>query len=208
MNITETIGMISTGALIALGAVYLLDGGDSPQPGPQPAAVYQPSAPATPARTPDPAPETVTRTKSADLVGLGGADRAERLQRIVALSQQSLSRTVSLTPEQEEAIAFFERLARQHNQSDRTGNDGVLRFSNMAVDSLTVKYFFRLDAPYMALTAPELDEALQQHVSGMLCGSEAVRKLMTDYGFSYEYFYTGSDDRLVKRLAANAGFCV
>ena len=31
---------------------------------------------------------------------------------------------------------------------------------------------------------------------------------MTDYGFSYEYFYTGSDDRLVKRLAANAGFCV
>lgn len=202
MNITETIGMISTGALIALGAVYLLDRDAAPQPGPVAQASTASVAPAV-SRT----PETVTRASSPDLVSLGGAERAARIQQIVALSQQSLSRTSKLTPEQEEAIAFFERLARQHNQSDRADNTGVLRFSNMAVDRLTVKYFFRLDAPYMALNAPELDGALQRHVAGMLCDSEAVRRLMSDYGFSYEYFYTGSDDRLVKRLEANAGFC-
>lgn len=203
MTIRETIGMLSTGALIAIGASHFLGGTDTTQQAAAPAA--QPLAGPAPAASA--APETVTRARSADLTSLGGAAAAARLQEIVARSQQSLRRTSSLTPEQEEAIAFFERLARQHNESDRDEKGSLLRFSNMAVDSLTVKYFFRIDAPFWSFKPAELDEVLTQHVAGMLCDSEAVRTLMSEYGFRYEYFYVASDDRLVARKEANAGFC-
>ncbi len=205
MNIRETIGMLSTGALIALGASHFLGGGNATQPAAQPLAYQSASPSASAAAGAD--PETVTRARSTDLTSLGGAEAAARLQQIVARSQQSLRRTSSLTPEQEEAITFFERLARQHNQSDRSDDGSVLRFSNMAVDQLTVKYFFRIDAPFWSFKPEELDDVLTQHVAGMLCDSEAVRRLMSDYGFSYEYFYVASDDRLVARKEANAGFC-
>lgn len=188
MKIFEAIGMISTGALVALGGVYLFGGFTQN------------------ASTDAPATDMVTRADT-DLSSVGGANAAQRISQIVALSQEPLRRTEELSPMQREAIAFFERIARKQNAQRGAETGDGLRFNNMAVDQLNVRYFYTVDAPYRAMNRGALLAEQERLVVANLCESEAIRTLMTEYGFKYDYSYVSSDGRLAGRVMADAGSC-
>lgn len=195
MKITEAIGMISTGALLTIGAMQLFGGQER-------ASQTQVAAAPVAAPTTD----QVSRTE-ADLTSTAQPSTADRINQIVALSQQPLTRDQELTPMQREAVAFFERIARQQNQSPRENVGEGLRFSNMAVDQLSVRYFYTVDAPYWQLDRAALLGAQEERVIATLCQSEAIRTLMDDYGFRYDYNYVTADGRFAGRVSANRGSC-
>jgi hypothetical protein len=201
MKITEAIGMISTGALLTIGAMQLFGGQErASQAQLAEVPVAAPTAPATVTA------DQVSRTE-ADLTSTAQPSTADRINQIVALSQQPLTRDQELTPMQREAVAFFERIARQQNQSPRENVGEGLRFSNMAVDQLNVRYFYTVDAPYWQLDRAALLGAQEELVIANLCQSEAIRTLMDDYGFRYDYNYVTVDGRFAGRVSANRGSC-
>ncbi|MEH6646274.1 hypothetical protein [Sulfitobacter sp.] len=144
MEIKDMVGMMSTGALLAIGVMYLGDkiGGSNDQSEPAAVAVIADQQPI------DQGTEIVSRTDISHL----GQSTAQQLQRIVAISAQGLRQTPDLTPEQQEIVTFFERAARDMNQTaDRSDESSYVQFSNMAVQGLKVRYFYRVGQTYEAV---------------------------------------------------------
>lgn len=208
MEIKDMVGMMSTGALVALGIVFVmdkLDGGDTAEVAAvrmqqqEPAPFVQPVVAQA-----EPTEEEVTRTN----VNLLGQSTAQRLERIVAVSSEGLSQTANLTPEQEEIIKFFERAARDMNQTTHNENDtAFVQFSNMAVQGLNVRYFYRVGQLFGAINKPELFAEQQAVMRNTLCNNDAIRTLLSDYGFEYKYTYISKDSRQLGSLEADADIC-
>lgn len=209
MNMMETVGMMSTGALLALGAMQIFDlnigGGGSTAP--VQAQISAPAAaePASQAAAPQPAPQ-VTRAAS-DLSGVGPVSTADQLASIVQQSIEPLERSDDLTPEQLEVIAFFERSARQLNEANERTAGSLLRFSNMSIDQLNVKYFYQFGQNYGDLRAAELIAEQNRLVRDNVCNTASILTLMTDFDFTYTYTYTSDDHRLVGVVEADASTC-
>ncbi len=197
MNITESIGMMSTGALLTLGVAYFMGAFEQPAYSPQVAA-----APATTQSAAAPAPQ-VTRATT-DLTAVSAVDQ---IQAIVALSEQGLNQDQELSDEQREVIAFFEDTAREMNEADRDRNSDTVQFSNMAVSDLKVRYFYTVPARYDALNVDEIMSAQASLVTETLCQGDAIQTLMQDYGFEYVYTYISSDQRMIGAVHANAATC-
>ncbi len=193
MNITESIGMMSTGALITLGVAYFLGAFDEPN---QTAQVAP--APVQTAATPQ-----VTRTTN-DLTTVSPVNQIEA---IVALSEQGLTQDQELTDEQREVIAFFEDTARAMNEADRDRDGDAVRFSNMAVSNLMVRYYYTVPGTYDALNVESIMSSQANLVTATLCQGDAIKTLMEDYGFEYVYNYISSDQRLIGSVQANASTC-
>lgn len=200
MEIKDMVGMMSTGALIAIGVMYL--GGQLGGPDEVPVAMVQQEPRVDDAV--DAQSETVTRTD----INLLGQSTAQQLQRIVALSADGLSQTPELTPEQQEIVTFFERAAREMNQTtDRSDESAFVQFSNMAVQGLRVRYFYRVGQTFDAVNRNALLTEQQAVMKQTLCGNDAVRTLLTDYGFEYTYTYVSADSRYVGALEADKAAC-
>lgn len=196
MNITETIGMMSTGALLTLGVVYFMQPGGQQVPQyvvqQQPVQTVQSQAGAE-----------VTRST----VDLSDVSPVNQIESIVALSEAGIERNQELTPEQKEVIAFFEDTAREMNQTDRVRTGDQVTFSNMAVSDLQVLYFYTVPAAYEALNHDEIMRAQTALVTQTLCQGEAIQTLMQDYGFAYTYTYVSADNRMIGQVNANAATC-
>jgi hypothetical protein len=200
MEIKDMVGMMSTGALLAMGVMYLGGkiGGSNDQPQPQTVAVVADQ------QQIEQEPEIVSRTEISNL----GQSTAQQLQRIVALSAQGLSQAPDLTPEQQEIVTFFERAARDMNQTaDRSDESSYVQFSNMAVQGLKVRYFYRVGQTYEAVDKVSLFADQQAVMQNALCGNEAVRTLLSEYGFEYTYTYISTDSRHVGALQADKSVC-
>ncbi len=193
MNITESIGMMSTGALITLGVAYFLGAFDEPNQ-----TVQVAPAPVQTAATPQ-----VTRTTN-DLTTVSPVNQIEA---IVALSEQGLTQDQELTDEQREVIAFFEDTARAMNEADRDRDGDAVRFSNMAVSNLMVRYYYTVPGAYDALNVESIMSSQANLVTATLCQGDAIKTLMKDYGFEYVYNYISSDQRLIGSVQANASTC-
>ena len=193
MNVIEVIGMISTGALLTIGGMQLVKWMDD---NPPPAAVT------AAAQTPEPVTRAASRPTE-----IAAGNTVETLNRLVALSQTPLDRSQDLSPMQLEAIAFFERIARQQNESKRSDVGSGIRFANMAVQKLNVRYYSTVDRPYSALDRDALLDKQRELVRRNLCGSEAIVTLMKDYGFRYDYMYVSADGRFVGEVVGDAEMC-
>ncbi len=195
MNITETVGMMSTGALLTLGVGYFAGVFDQPQ-----GQLNTAAAPAVAAATATP---EVTRATT----DLNEVSSVNQIEAIVALSENGLNQDKELTDEQREVIAFFEDTARAMNEADRDRDSGAVQFSNMAVSDLKVRYFYTVPVRYNALNVDEIMTAQAALVNQTLCGGDAIRTLMEDYGFEYVYTYVSSDYRMIGAVQANAETC-
>ncbi len=193
MNITESIGMMSTGALITLGVAYFLGAFDEPNQ----------TAQVAPAQVQTAATPQVTRTTN-DLTTVSPVNQIEA---IVALSEQGLTQDQELTDEQREVIAFFEDTARAMNEADRDRDGDAVRFSNMAVSNLMVRYYYTVPGVYDALNVESIMSSQANLVTATLCQGDAIKTLMEDYGFEYVYNYISSDQRLIGSVQANASTC-
>lgn len=219
MEVKDMVGMMSTGALLALGIVFVLDklNGDDPvepqmatlqaqvqqQPLIAPIA-QQPQAMPVVQQVPQAAP--VEEVTSAD-VNLLGQQTAAQISRIVAVSAQGLNAADVLTEEQKEIIKFFERTARQMNQQDKMAANGHIQFSNMAVRGLNVRYFYRVPQEYSEVNSALLLSREQAKLRGTLCENDAIRTLLSEYGFNYAYTYVSSDSRQLGKISADARVC-
>ena len=191
MTITETIGMMSTGALLAILGIYVY--------GPDPVA---------------PAPQIVVAPAAMDGAGvtrgdvdLGAVRPVEQIETIVALSQAGIGMDADLTEEQREVIAFFEDTARKMNEDTQERSETEMYFSNMAVSDLTVRYFYKLPGRYETLNAGSIMASQAQLVKATLCNGAAIQTLMTDYGFVYSYTYLSGDNRKIGEVTADAATC-
>lgn len=202
--------MMSTGALLALGIVFVLDKLSGPDPvAPQFVTVQAPAqqqaqiAPvAQPVQQTIPV-ETVTRTD----MNLLGQTTAAQIGRIVAVSQQGLGATDELSAEQKEIVKFFERTARQMNQQDKMAANGHIQFSNMAVRGLNVRYFYRVPQNFDEVNSAALLQSQQSKVRRTLCDNTAIRTLLSDFGFAYTYTYVSDDSRQLGQISADARVC-
>lgn len=202
MEIKETVGMMSTGALVALGIVFVMDKLDTKNEMQTAAAQIEQPAPVTPTA---PVAEDVTRTN----INLLGQSTAQRLEQIVAFSSEGLSQTETLTPEQKEIISFFERAARDMNQTPQDSEKkAFVQFSNMAVQGLRVRYFYRVGQRFGAVNKKALFSEQKDVMRNTLCNNDAIRTLLSDYGFEYSYTYISSDSRQLGSLEADADICV
>ncbi|MGH1453037.1 MAG: hypothetical protein ACRBBV_07695 [Paracoccaceae bacterium] len=199
MKISETVGMISTGALLAIGVTYILDRGDAAD---APVVVAN-AAPVVAA----PETDVVTRADT-DLISISGNTAAEKLNQIVALSQVPLVREQKLTPMQREVIAFFEDVAMKQNTQHKSGVGQGMYFNNMAVNKLSVQYYYTFNEPFAALDRPQLITGQERVVKANLCGSEAITTLMRDYGFRYTYNYQSADGRFAGQVKADINTCL
>jgi len=204
MKIMEVVGMMSTGALLTIGGLYLLaperlmPSGNAPAP----AAVAAAPAEAEPA-----AAVTRGQTDLATASPAAVTSTAEQLRSIVAVSMEPLERTSSLSDEQLEVIAFFERSAREYNQAYDPNLGAALRFSNMAIDRLNVRYYYIVGADYDEMDRTAVIEEQRASVVDNICSSPAIRTLMTDYDFRYTYTYLSADHRQVGQITTNALTC-
>ena len=213
MKVMEVVGMMSTGALLTLGGLYLL----APErlgmlaaptdAAPQTASVQTvaPEAAATPA--PAETVEVTRGTTDLSATATGVASTADQLRNIVAVSMEPIERTNQLTDEQLEVIAFFERSAREYNQAYDPNLGAALRFSNMAIDRLNVRYFYVIGADYAEMDRDEVIAEQRASVIENICGSSAIRTLMEDYDFRYTYTYLSADNRQVGEIIGNALSC-
>ncbi|MEY1555531.1 hypothetical protein AB3Y40_07835 [Yoonia sp. R2331] len=197
MNITETVGMMSTGALLTIGVGYFMGAFDQP-------AAQQQIAQQQPAAVVQTAPAPQVTRATTDLTEVSPVNQIEA---IVALSEQGLSQDQELSDEQREVIAFFEDTARAMNEADRDRTSDTVQFSNMAVSDLKVRYFYTVPARYDALNVDEIMTAQAQLVNETLCQGDAIQTLMQDYGFEYVYTYISSDHRMIGAVQANAATC-
>lgn len=210
MEVKDMVGMMSTGALLALGIVFVVDKLSGSDPvAPQMAFVQAPAA-QQPQNEPERQivePATGSQTVTSADINLLGQTTAEQIGRIVAISQRGLGRTEELTPEQEEIVTFFERTARQMNQQDKTASNGHIQFSNMAVRGLNVRYFYRVPQDYGDVKTAALLNSQQGIVRRTLCDNTAIRTLLSDYGFAYTYTYVSDDSRQIGQISADASVC-
>ena len=202
--------MMSTGALLALGIVFVLDKLSGPDPDvPQVVTLQapvrqQPQIANALRPAPQAAPEqTVT---SADM-NLLGQNTAAQIGQIVAMSQQGLDGNSELTPEKMEIIQFFERTAREMNQQDKMAANGHIQFRKMAVRGLNVRYFYRVPEAFSDVNSPELFNSQLAKVRRTLCENTAIRTLLSDYGFGYTYTYISNDSRQLGQISADARTC-
>lgn len=196
MNITETVGMMSTGALLTLGVAYFMGAFDAP---PQVSYVQQPAAAAVqPAAT-----AQVTRAS----VDLSDVSPVDQIESIVALSEDGLSQDQELSDEQREVIAFFEDTAREMNEADRDRTNDSVQFSNMAVSNLEVRYFYTVPARFDALDVDTIMASQSDLVMQTLCQGDAIKTLMEEYGFKYTYNYISADFRMIGAVQADASTC-
>lgn len=187
MGIRDAIGMMSTGALATLGIIYFVAPEALPQRG----------------TTSNDATGTVSRN-STDLNAISPIGQIEA---IVAMSEAGLKRETEMTPEQLEAIAFFENTAREMNQTSREKSADQVQFNNMAVADLQVLYYYTVPARYDALNRDAIMAAQEKLVTATLCNGAAIRTLMQDYGFEYTYTYVSADLRKIGEVTANAQTC-
>ena len=104
-------------------------------------------------------------------------------------------------------IAFFERSAREYNQAYDPNLGAALRFSNMAIDKLNVRYFYVIGADYAEMDREAVLAEQRASVIENICGSSAIRTLMEDYDFRYTYTYLSADHRQVGEIIGNALSC-
>lgn len=188
--------MMSTGALIALGAVYIFSPEALPTRGVNQSA--------DPELAPAPNVQPAVARASNDL---GDISPIGQIEAIVAMSEAGLQREQEMTPEQLEVIAFFENTAREMNQTGREKSSDQVQFNNMAVDQLRVLYYYTVPARYDQLDHEAIMSAQADLVTDTLCQGEAIRTLMTDYGFKYSYTYVSSDLRKIGTVQADASSC-
>jgi len=226
MNLTEAIGMMSTGALLAIGGYFaygqlVADPEGAPvqtvwqgaapdaQSGPQ--SALRPDVNAVTADVPQgsrigaPSDEQVSRNAS-DIAGFSTADR---LQALASLSLEPASQPENqLTPEQQEAIHLFERAARDFNQSSSTDRSKAVRFANMAISGLHVKYFYTIAYPFEEIDVAQTMAQQEGFVLATICDAGAIRMLMQDFGFDYSYTFISKDSRMVGKVAGDIRSCV
>lgn len=209
MGLRDTIGMMSTGALITLGVIYVFAPQALPSRGiaPAPVPLESPDALAVTSQPLDVAPQSqppaVTRTTN----DLDQISPIGQIDAIVSMSQAGLQRQQDLSPEQLEVIAFFESTARQMNQTNREKSADQVQFNNMAIDRLRVLYYYTVPARYDELDQNAVMMAQADLVTDTLCNGESIRTLMEDYGFSYTYTYVSSDLRKIGSVQADASIC-
>lgn len=207
MEVKDMVGMMSTGALLALGVVFVLDKLNGPDPvAPQVVSFQAPVQQQAPVAQPAQQAAVAETVTSAD-VNLLGQSTAAQIGRIVALSQQGLNQTNELTAEQKEIVKFFECTARQMNQQDKMAANGHIQFSNMAVRGLNVRYFYRVPQDYAEVNSTALLNSQQVQVRRTLCDNTAIRTLLSDYGFAYTYTYVSGDSRQLGQISADARIC-
>lgn len=220
MSVMEKVGMVASGAILMLGAVHFL--GFGPGQSVLPAAgsgagedvselapvsppvaspaVAQPvevaSAPAEPAAVAEPTPEQVTRVAT-DLSGVGPVS-----------AEDGAAAEAPLSPLQLQVISYFERSARDLNQSNTAQVGALLQFSNMSIDRLNVQYFYRFGRDYAALDRNALMAIQEALVRDNVCNTPSILTLMEEYGFRYSYTYTSYDHRLVGVIEADASTCL
>lgn len=221
MNLVETVGMMSTGALVMLGGVYLVDhlqGPDTPpatvqivtaQPpttqaaglaAPQPAGIAQ--APAVAAQQPTAAIE-VTRTRS----DLTGSASIGQLESFVSLSLQPRASDAPLTAEQEEIIAFFRRTARDLNSVSEGYSGEYVAFNDMSINRLEIRHFYTVrqslgEVPVDVLLASQADL-----VQANICEEPMMRTLMDEHGFRFTYSYISQDNRFIGNVRGDTQSC-
>lgn len=220
MEVKDMVGMMSTGAIIALGIVFVLDKLNSADPVETQIATLQAPVQQQPIIAPivqqpqaTPVVQQVTQTApieeqvtSAD-VNLLGQNTAAQISRIVSASAQGLNTDDAMTDEQKEIVKFFERTARQMNQQDKMAANGHIQFSNMAVRGLQVRYFYRVPQDYGDVNSAALLSREQAKLRRTLCENDAIRTLLSEYGFAYTYTYVSSDSRQLGRISADARVC-
>ena len=106
------------------------------------------------------------------------------LQSVVANSQTELSRTDDLSPEQLEVVAFFERSARQLNESVKSERGQLLHFDNRTIDKLNVRYYYTYNSRYDQIDREAALAEQARLVYDNICTDTAIRTLMDEYGLN------------------------
>ena len=130
------------------------------------------------------------------------------LQSVVANSQTELSRTDYLSPEQLEVVAFFERSARQLNESVKSERGQLLHFDNMTIDKLNVRYYYTYNSRYDQIDREAALAEQARLVYDNICTDTAIRTVMDEYGLNYTYRYISSDFRHVGEVNGSIESCV
>lgn len=193
MKILQAAGLVAAGIAFGLGSAFLM-GGDSEAP------VQEAAAPMVEA---EPAQADVTR-QAADPLTL---NTISRLNEVVSRSQEPLARTEDLTEEQLEVIAFFERTAREMNESGESRGGQALRFNNMTIDKLNVRYYYTIGNRFDQLSPTAVMAEQDTLVHQQICSDASIQTLMRDYGFKYTYRYASQDYRFVGEIAGDLAKC-
>lgn len=197
----EVVGMISIGAVAAGGMMWLVTQPSEEATAP---AVGFGATEQTAAFAPAAAPQAVEVTRAAGTaVQLGAADK---IHAIIAQTEDSIQSQDPLTPEQQEVVAFFEKVARDRNAAGGTTGQAV-NFDNLTIDRLNVKYYYSTAARYNDLDVPALLDEQKQLVQANICNQESIRTLITEYELEYTYRFISNDFRFIGEVAGDVSAC-
>ncbi|KNG95442.1 hypothetical protein ATO11_02230 [Pseudaestuariivita atlantica] len=135
------------------------------------------------------------------------ADSAQLTQIVAAATQGPLKRTVKLTEEQKQIVAFFERTAREMNEAGGQRLNRDLEFDHLAINGLDVRYYYTVRRNYADLNPQVILAEQRSYINQTVCNDAAVRQLIGTYGFRYSYAYLSAENRLIGRLDATLDNC-
>ncbi|MCF6443435.1 hypothetical protein [Nereida sp. MMG025] len=195
MNTLQAAGLVGAGVAFGLGSAFLMGGGETQAP-------QQQAEMATQAAETQDAAE-VTR-QAADPLTL---NTISKLNAVVSKAQTPLTRTEDLTDEQLEVIAFFERTAREMNESGQARGGQALRFNNMTIDRLNVRYYYTVGQTFDRISPAAVMAEQDALVHEQICNDASIQTLMRDYGFEYTYRYASQDFRFVGEVKGDLAKC-
>jgi hypothetical protein len=197
MKVVEAAGMLVVGAAAAVAAIWYVTGPEQEQ---QTGVINPAFAPITDTDETEP---QVTRAV-ANAVPLGAADR---IHAIIAQSEDTIDSVQTLTPEQEEVVAFFEKIARDRNAEGTATPDARISFDNITIDRLTVRYYYTTSDRYEDLDRDALLAEQAVLVHDNICHQESMRRLISEFGVDYNYRFISKDFRFIGEVHGDLENC-
>ena len=197
MKFIEAAAMLSVGAFSAGAAIWYVTGPDAEPTEAELNGVFS-STVAVQHEEPQ-----VTRA-IVNPLPLGAADR---IHAIISQTEDTIDSVQPLTPEQEEVVAFFEKIARDRNAEGTTTPDALVSFDNLTIDGLTVRYYYTTADRYDDLDRATLLSEQAALVQSNICNQASIRQLISEYGVGYNYRFISKDFRFIGEVTGDLEIC-
>ncbi|MEJ6398839.1 hypothetical protein [Yoonia sp. 208BN28-4] len=197
----EAVGMISVGAVAAGGMMWFVT--LPPEEATVTPAAFAPTQQPAVFTADQPAPAIEVTRAAGTAVQLGAADR---IHAIIQQTDDSIDSQEPLTPEQQEVVAFFEKIARDRNAQGGT-QDATINFDNLTIERLNVKYYYSTAADYRDVDVPGLMAEQRQLVQSNICNQTSIRTLIAEYDLEYTYRFLSNDFRYIGEVVGDVAAC-
>ncbi|MBT0956612.1 hypothetical protein IV417_04380 [Alphaproteobacteria bacterium KMM 3653] len=114
--------------------------------------------------------------------------------------------TPEYTPIQRKLVEAIKRNAEASQGAEASSVADGITLDYMAVEGLTVNYFYTIDRPFAVINHVSIREEKTAQIQASLCANPGV-KTIYQHGLRYAYHFFSSDDKMVIRIDGDVDAC-